>query len=174
MTRTTVPSTSAKSTHSDTIVPQAVVYQVSDLPYGQHTVKLTKAGGSVATIDGLRLDRSIDQDDPAISYSGPWTTSANRGLGDFNDDVRMTAENGASVTVPFTGTRIEVRTETNSDQGQVDVYIDGRYRKTVDTYSPTRVAQQPVFTADLLDGYHTLRLVKKSGQYLVVDRFTIR
>ncbi|MEU6974218.1 hypothetical protein AB0A71_42205 [Kitasatospora aureofaciens] len=66
-------------------------------------------------------------------------------------------------------------TETNSDQGHVDVYIDGRYRKTIDTYAPSRSAQQSVFTADLPDAaYHTLRLVKKSGQYLVIGRFTIR
>ncbi|MFF7989022.1 hypothetical protein ACFZDG_04410 [Kitasatospora xanthocidica] len=164
----------AVDTNAPTLVAQAVVYEVSGLPYGQHSVKLTKAGGSVATLDGFRLDRSINEDDPAIGYSGSWATYANRGHGDFNDDVRATTENGASVTVPFIGTRIDVRTATNSDQGQVDVYIDGRLRKTVDTYAPTRSAQQSVFTADLPDGYHTLRLVKKSGQYLVVDRFTIR
>ncbi|MFF7989030.1 hypothetical protein ACFZDG_04450 [Kitasatospora xanthocidica] len=161
-------------TNAPTRVAQAVVYEVSGLPYGQHSVKLTKAGGTYAVIDGFRLDRSINEDDPAIGYSGSWATYANRGHGDFNDDVRATTENGASVTVPFVGTRIDVRTETNSDQGQVDVYIDGRYRKTIDTYAPSRSAQQSVFTADLPDGYHTLRLVKKSGQYLVVDRFTIR
>ncbi|WP_420714053.1 hypothetical protein [Streptomyces sp. NRRL WC-3742] len=70
---------------------------------------------------------------------------------------------------------MEVRTETNSDQGEVDVYIDGRLRKTVNASSAGRLAQQPVFTSDdLPNGYHTLRLVKKSGQYLVADRFTIR
>ncbi|MFJ7249463.1 hypothetical protein ACIQWA_33200 [Kitasatospora sp. NPDC098652] len=56
----------------------------------------------------------------------------------------------------------------------MDVYVDGRLRTTVDTHAPSRSAQQSVFTADLPDGHHTLRPVRKSGPYLVVDRFTIR
>lgn len=161
-------------THSPTRIAQAVIYQVSGLTHGQHTLKLTKSGGAVATLDGFRLDRSIDEDDPAIVFEGNWFTHGNRGYGDFGNDVRATTANGDSVTVSFTGTRIDVRTETNSDQGPVDVYVNGRYRTTVNTYAPTRSAQQSVFTTDLPAGHHTLRLVKESGQYLVVDRFTIR
>lgn len=154
-------------------VSQAVIYEVAGLPYGQHTVKLTKEGGEVATVDAFRLDRSIDEQDPAVDYDGDWRTYTNRGHGDL-DDVRATTVNGASVTVPFVGTHIDVRSETNSDQGLVDVYVDGRYRTTVDTHASSRSAQKSVFSAELPDGNQPLRLVKKSGQYLVVDRITIR
>jgi hypothetical protein len=154
---------------------QQTIYQTPDLPYGNHTVKLTKQSGTYATIDGYLLDRTINNTDPTLTYTGSWHTLGNRGFGDYGDDVHFSTTNGDSVTATWTGTGVDVITEKNSDQGDVDIYVDGQYRTTADTTNPTRQAQQRIYRIDGLTlGPHTIRLVKKNGRYLVIDRFTFR
>jgi hypothetical protein len=154
---------------------QRPVYQVTNLPYGNHTVTLTKQSGTYATIDGYLLDRTIDDTDAALSYAGSWGVSTGRGLGDYGDGVHYTTTNGDSATATFSGTGVDVVTEKNSDEGNIDVYIDGEYRQTVNAANPTRLAQQVVYSIDgLAPGVHTVRVVKKDGQYLLLDRFTFR
>jgi hypothetical protein len=56
----------------------------------------------------------------------------------------------------------------------MDVYLDGQFQRTVDTTSETRHAQQVVFSAcGLPPGYHTIRAVKRSGTYMLVDRLDV-
>ncbi|MEV4616062.1 hypothetical protein AB0K43_26235 [Kitasatospora sp. NPDC049258] len=154
---------------------QAVIYQSANLPYGSHTLTLTKNSGTYATIDAFQLDRSVNDDDPSLVYNGSWGPLANRGFGDFKNDVHFTPFNGDSVTATFNGTGADVVTETNSDEGTITVYVDGQSRGTVSANAATRTAQQRVYTIDNLPyGVHTIKLVKTSGQYLLVDRLTYR
>jgi hypothetical protein len=154
---------------------QQTIYQVRNLPYGNHSVTLTKQSGTWATIDGYLLDRSLNDTDPALTYTGAWYTSGNRGFGDYQNDVHYSNTNGDSVTATWNGTGIDVLTEKYSDQGDVDIYIDGQFRTTVDTTNPTRQTQQLIYRIDNLpEGPHTIRLVKKSGNFFVIDHFTIR
>jgi hypothetical protein len=154
---------------------QQPVYQVSNLPYGAHTVVLTKQSGTYATIDGYELDKTIDDTDISLHYSGTWAVSSGRGDGDYGDGVHYTSTNGDSVTATWSGTGVDVVTETNSDEGAIGVYVDGQLRQTVSASSATRAAQQVVYRLDgLAPGVHTIRLVKQSGTYLLADRFTFR
>ena len=151
------------------------VYQVSNLPYGNHTATLTKQSGTWATIDGYLLDRTVNDTDPTLSYTGSWAVSGARGFGDYGDDVHYTTSNGDSVTATWSGTGVDVVSETNSDEGDVDVYVDGQFRQTVSAASPTRQAQQVIYRLDGLPaGLHTVRLVKDNGSYLLLDRITVR
>ncbi|SDI22033.1 Right handed beta helix region [Actinokineospora alba] len=162
-------------TYSATRKVQQVIYQVGGLPYGQHTVTLTKQSGTYATIDGYLLDRSVNNNDPTVEYSGTWGYHSGRGFGDYQNDVQYSLANGDSVTATWVGTGVDVVTERNFDQGDLDVYVDGQFRATVSTFASTRQVQQKVFGIDgLRAGVHTVTLVKKSGQYAVVDRFTVR
>ncbi|GIH00359.1 hypothetical protein Pma05_69310 [Plantactinospora mayteni] len=112
--------------------------------------------------------------DNVATYSTGWAVSSGRGLGDYNDDVHYTTNNGASFTYTFNGTGIDYLSERNSDQGLVDIYLDGVLRATVDTGSSTRLTQQVVYTVrGLPQGSHTLRGVKRSGTYMLVDRFDV-
>ncbi|WP_031066100.1 right-handed parallel beta-helix repeat-containing protein [Streptomyces sp. NRRL WC-3742] len=154
---------------------QVAIYRTANLPYGNHTVTLTKTSGSTATIDGFQLDHSVNDTDPSLAYSGNWSHLTGRGFGDFNDDVHCTTTDGDSVTATFNGTGADVATETNSDEGTMDVYVDGQLRGSVSANTPTRTAQQRVYTIDGLPyGVHTLKLVKTGGDYLLVDRLTYR
>lgn len=112
--------------------------------------------------------------DSVATYSTGWAVSSNRGLGDYNDDVHYTTSNGGSFTYTFNGTGIDYLSERYSDQGLVDIYLDGVLRATVDTSSSTRLAQQVIYSVrGLPQGSHTLRGVKRSGTYMLVDRFDV-
>jgi fibronectin type 3 domain-containing protein len=64
--------------------------------------------------------------------------------------------------------------EADNSEGNVDVYLDGVFRTTVNCYSTTRLTQQRLFTAtNLSPGRHALKLVKKSGSLMVVDAFAV-
>lgn len=55
------------------------------------------------------------------------------------------------------------------------VAIEHYLRQTVSAAGTTRAAQRVVYRIDgLTPGVHTIRLVKQSGTYMLVDRFTIR
>ncbi|MBN9631269.1 MAG: glycoside hydrolase family 27 protein, partial [Actinobacteria bacterium] len=74
-------------------------------------------------------------------------------------------------------TGIDYVTELDQSQGNVDVYLDGQFQKTVDTSRPSgqpRLAQQVVWSASgLPNGSHTLRVVKKSGQFMLLDKLDV-
>jgi hypothetical protein len=62
------------------------------------------------------------------------------------------------------------------DQGEADVYIDGKLVTRVNLHNDARVTTRQVFTrTGLKDGQHTLRIVKVSGAVLRSDmiRYTI-
>ncbi|WP_240669969.1 X2-like carbohydrate binding domain-containing protein [Actinoplanes solisilvae] len=127
-------------------------------------------GGPVRTI-------VHDNNDPAISYAGSWSQSTGRGLGDYNDNVHFTERNGDSFQYAFQGTGVSYITEMDTSQGNVDIYLDGQFVKTVNTGrapGEPRLAQQTVFTVnDLPNGSHTLMAVKKSGDYMLLDRIDV-
>lgn len=109
-----------------------------------------------------------------ITYAGGWSLSASRGLGDYQDDVHFTTTNGASFSHTFTGTGVDFVTERNSDQGLVDIFVDGTFQATIDTTNPTRLTQQIVFSKrGLPSETHTIRAVKRSGTYMLLDRLDI-
>ncbi|XUL93851.1 hypothetical protein ACQ86D_50575 [Streptomyces galilaeus] len=100
--------------------------------------------------------------------------SANRGLGDYQDDVHAARTNGDSVTVTFTGTGISLITETNTDEGTIAVSLDGASQGTVTANSTSRQVQQTVYTVSGLTAErHTLTLTKTGGSWLVIDRFDV-
>lgn len=110
----------------------------------------------------------------SATYGTGWNVSTNRGLGDYNNDVHYTTSNNASLTYTFTGTGIDYLSERYSDQGLVDIYLDNVFQQTVDTTNGARLTQQVIYSVrGLALGTHTLRAVKRSGVYMLADRFDI-
>ncbi|MFE7549292.1 right-handed parallel beta-helix repeat-containing protein [Streptomyces gardneri] len=153
---------------------QQTIYSVSGLTPGQHTVKGVMKTGHYMIVDGFRISstpQTLNNTATGINYNGDWSTSSNRGFGDYGNDVRYTTTNGDFFEYSFTGTGVGYVTEKYRDQGQVDIYLDNVLQATVDTSNPTRLAQQTVWSArNLTPGNHTLRVVKKSGTYMLLDR----
>ena len=155
---------------------QQVIYRVSGLPPASHTIKVVKESGTYTTLDGFDVTSTVNDTDPAIDYQGAsWFYSGGRGDGDYGNDVHAATDNGDSATVTFYGTGISYYAETDSDEGDIGISLDGTSEGTVDAYSAARAAQQDLYTVSgLALGPHTLTLAKESGTYMLVDRFDVQ
>ncbi|WP_194923312.1 hypothetical protein [Catenulispora pinisilvae] len=153
------------------------VFTATGLSSGTHTVTVTKLSGTYSTLDGFAALNPVraNDTDPSIAYSG-FSYSANRGYGDFDDDVHYATADGSTASYQFTGTGIQVFGEQYTDQGNIGVSIDGGAQQSVNTV-PTdgqRHTNVPVFSsATLTAGTHTVVITKLSGTYATLDGFGI-
>lgn len=92
--------------------------------------------------------------------------------GDYADDVHATAMNGDSFIYAFSGTGIELLAPTGPELGDIDIYMDGQLKQTINAHSAIRSAGQSLYKiSSLAKGLHTLKAVKKSGSFMLVDAF---
>lgn len=119
----------------------------------------------------------VNNDDPGIRYTGSWNRSGGRGLGDYKDDVQWTENNDAFFTYTFKGTGIDYITEVDEGQGDVEIFIDGVSKGTVSTREEGahNAPQRTVYTVSgLTNGFHTLKAVKKSGKFMLLDALRVQ
>ncbi|MNW49197.1 Cellulosome-anchoring protein precursor [compost metagenome] len=117
----------------------------------------------------------INNNDPGIRYTGSWNRSTGRNFGDYQDDVHFAETNGDFLEYTFKGTGIQYITEIDPSQGEVDVYLDGAFAGTVDTHADARQPMQAVYSVSgLSDSLHTLKLVKKSGRFMLLDALKVQ
>jgi hypothetical protein len=147
------------------------------------------AGGSTLTLSVWRNQSSTTvtmpkataaellNDTAGVSYTGSgwdWKSAGRGGSGSFMNDVWASTHIGDSYTISFNGTGIDLVTETNSDEGQVDVFLDGVLDRTINCATSSRVFQALVYSrTGLSAGQHTLRAVMRTGTYLIADAFRI-
>lgn len=155
---------------------QQVVYEVKGLPSGSHSVRLVKAGGTYAIFGAFRVLsrlRSVVNDrNPDIKYVGSgWAAEASRRVTDYNQDIHFTTHLGDYFFYTFVGTGIQYLTETDSDMGDVEVYLDGVSQGIHSCYAALgKTTQQPVFKAHgLTYGSHSLKVKMISGKYCRLD-----
>jgi hypothetical protein len=202
--------------------PQQVVYSVSDLPNGNHTIRAVKKSGQFMLLDKLniRQESLLNPDSATFDKSAPADVSVELGRdpgelagiskagqdlvkgtdytvagkvvtikaaylstlaagtvpldfrfrGDYRDDIHATTANGAAVDFTFTGTGVAWSTELAPDQGNADVFIDGKLVRRVNLHGDVRLTNQQVFDATgLKNGPHTLRILKVDGDVLRND-----
>ncbi|MFE1961321.1 hypothetical protein [Streptomyces sp. NPDC059479] len=117
----------------------------------------------------------LNDDDSTITYSG-FAYAGGRSYGDYQNDVHYATSNGSTASLTFTGTRITVYGEQNTDQGNIGISIDGGPQQVVSTLPSdgVRHANVAVYTSGLLSpGRHTIVVTKLSGQYSTLDGFTV-
>ena len=166
------------SQYAASYTAQAVLYGARCLAPGSHTITVTKVSGSYLQLDALRIVPSptmVNDTDASIAYTGTWTYGANRGAGDYDNDVHWTATNGDSATITFTGTGIDYLGPMESADGTANVILDGTQVGTTQAtnsgpYTPQQLLYQ---VRGLTPGQHTLKLVKTSGSYIQIDAFQI-
>jgi hypothetical protein len=139
--------------------------------YGNSTVDVYSAAHVVTP-----ATYEVNNTDPGITYIGSsWAYSGNRGFGDYYDDEQYTTANGDFLTYTFSGTGINVIGERNAVDGSAEVYLDGVDEGSVSTVAATRQVQQSLYSiSGLVNGSHTLKVVKTSGEYLEVDALSAR
>ncbi|MDI4646440.1 X2-like carbohydrate binding domain-containing protein [Cohnella hashimotonis] len=150
------------------------------LPVGAAQLTFAFSGGASQTLTVNVTDTSglryvlVNNSDAGIAYSGSWNNNSGRPYGDYQGDVQFTENNGDSFTYVFSGTGIGIVTEKDNSQGDIEVYLDGQLVSTVDTRSAVRQGFQTVYSVSgLTNGQHTLKAVKKNGQFMLLDALRI-
>ena len=105
--------------------------------------------------------------DSHIYYSGTWTTW--QGNGPSGNSTTYSAAGGSSALLKFTGTRISLIYTSNSNRGDMNIFIDNKEIKTLNQFSNTIKFQNRWDSPILAEGTHTLRLAHLGGPYHFVD-----
>ncbi len=104
------------------------------------------------------LPQSIDDDDPALTYTGSsWHSCAGSSPCSSGQTLHYGNGVGDTVTIPFTGTGVAVYGATSPYGGLGDIAVDGATAATVTFSSTGTVASTLMWsTSGLTQGPHTL------------------
>ena len=96
----------------------------------------------------------------AIRYSGTWRTKVRADAS--GGSLRYARGRGATATMGFTGRGIAVVAPRSPTGGEMNIYVDGRFIKTVYLYGSTYQPRRVVFSKSWASpGTHTIAIVKK-------------
>ncbi|MFD0618448.1 OmpL47-type beta-barrel domain-containing protein [Paenibacillus sp. GCM10027629] len=116
-------------------------------------------------------------DTAGVEYTGTgwdYKNAARGGANSYYNDLYATQTNGDFFEFTFHGTGIDYIAQVNSDEGDVDIYIDNVFQQTISNYNPSRIYQKVVFSKQgLTPGIHIIKGVKKNSSYLIVDGFNV-
>ncbi len=177
---------------SATLFRQKVWETPADLTDGDHTltIECSHTGRPAAIDTNINVDAfdirgtlisseglTRNQQTARLVYSGVWSnfrTSA-ASFGSYS----RSSEPGASVTIPFTGTRLDWVATKGTTLSKADVYVDDVFKGTIDLANSVVLYQQKVFsTGDLADGYHTVKIVRNAsdatGKFISIDAVDVQ
>ncbi|HEX4725671.1 MAG TPA: PDZ domain-containing protein [Pseudonocardiaceae bacterium] len=101
-----------------------------------------------------------------------WRGTNAGGASSYQNDIWATQNVGDSWSLTFNGTGLDIISETNTDEGNVALTIDGTAFRTVSFVTSTRVFQSTVVSiTGLAAGVHTVTGKMLSGSYMIVDAF---
>ena len=161
---------------SSSYTPRILVYSNGSLTNGAHTLTLTKISGTYLVLDYIQYQSSrtvtLNDTSPLVVYAGSgWSYSTGRNAGDFANDVHYTINNGDSFSVSGQCGAFTVYMPEESDDANVEFFIDGVSHGLVSTYAATYTPQRSVFSIQgLAAGIHTVSAFKRSGAYMQPDR----
>jgi hypothetical protein len=119
---------------------------------------------------------TVNDNHPAIAYSGSWQSGEKPGPNWVDDDVHWSEAEGAAAEFAFEGTGVRWLSEKRENSGRAEVFVDGVSRGEIDLAQPDfeRLTRVPVFAArGLKPGRHVLRVVARSVGAVVVDAFEV-
>jgi hypothetical protein len=158
---------------------QRVIYKVTGLGSGTHTVKFVKVDGTYAILDAFRVLSTsvtlINDDNGSIVYTGSWVRESKRNVTDVSRSIHYTHENGDHFSYTFTGTGVQYITENSQNMGNVEIILDGVSEGLFNCYASGEIlTQQPVFSKyGLSSGSHSISVYKRSGIYAILDALRI-
>lgn len=122
----------------------------------------------------------LEQDNPAVKYTGTWYIASDPKTSGGTADE--TSQANATVSLTFNGTKVTWISYLGPNAaGIATVSVDGKAVGQVDTYSSTVQYQAPVYTAsNLAPGTHTITITitgkydpAGNSAYVVVDAFDV-
>jgi hypothetical protein len=121
---------------------------------------------------------TVNDTSSLITYSpaANWHYSANRGGGDFDDDVHYSTTAGDSASITFTGTGIQLLGPTYPGSSSAAITLDGTSKGTYsENIGTTYTPQATVYSVTgLPDGTHTLTATNNGdGNWFQIDAFAI-
>ena len=179
---------------------QQALFAAHGLALGPHTLSIEvlhvrdgDTSGSWVWIDGFDIENGsgipggitassgrIEQNDPAVSYTGTWFLNTNPMQS--GGTAALATDRGSRATITFTGTGIRWIAYRDAWSGTANVYVDGVMKATVDTYVMVDQPQSTGFDiGGLNSGQHTLAIEvtgthnpQSGGSWIWVDAFDIR
>ncbi|MBI4067078.1 hypothetical protein HY407_01740 [Candidatus Gottesmanbacteria bacterium] len=159
------------------------------------TVSLTGSMGQThldcSTPTGNTQESKLNNNDPSISYSGPWSSQSGGGgssvayLNDFHYapgplSVNTVTKNlGAKTSLTFTGSQIEVGFLGWVNRGYAEVYIDNVKADSINT-STGQIQHVKWKSSELPCGQHTLLITQSNkagqtgGRLIALDYIVLR
>ncbi|ODO05382.1 hypothetical protein L198_02075 [Cryptococcus wingfieldii CBS 7118] len=113
---------------------------------------------ATSSTSGQVYTTMIDDANPVITYTS-WSTyvDSNRNVAFFNLTDHTTSTEGSIMTVPFTGSSIQLIASLNDVHGNYSVSLDGAEAEVFNSNFFTPIYQVPIYTASGLDeGDHTV------------------
>jgi hypothetical protein len=155
---------------------QKVVYSVSGLTEGPHTIKVERlatpgaGGGTAISLDALDVTGVLTQpairyedSDRSIDYRSSWPTASSSVYS--GGTMRLSSASAAGFTVHFNGTGIDWLATVGPGYGNATVILDGVTTQTVtvNLYAASHEYQKSVYAVSgLTNGPHTLRVNRSS------------
>ena len=140
--------------------------------YVNKVMRLYKHGVSKPTKPGP-TGKHFSEASTAVSYAGTWHTARHRGYA--GDKVRYATGAGATATLAFTGKKVTWYGPQGPTRGKAQVWVDGRYVKTVNLNRRGFHAHVAVFRTTLAAGAHTLTIKVLGGSHpmVAIDEFVV-
>ncbi len=121
----------------------------------------------------------VEQEDSAVSWSGPWSTNSlalHRG-----HSARLSMDAAARADFAFSGTGVSWLGYQDEWSGIAEVWLDGELRATIDTYAKPAQAKVELYAIDGLQGGPHILTIKptgrhrpaSSGAWIWVDGFSV-
>jgi len=110
-----------------------------------------------------------EQSAAAVKYHGVWATS--KASSASGGSFKRTSGRGAYATFTFTGSEISIVARTGPVFGKANVYLDGKFVKTINLYhAGSNVNRRIVLVKGLSSKSHTIKIVRAT-KVIDIDAF---
>jgi hypothetical protein len=121
-------------------------------------------------------ETTYQETSPSVDYAGAWSVA---GHPDYvGGQARYATQKGAWASITFTGVGIAWIGPTGPTRGKARIYVDGRYVKTVDTYTatfdPSRVLFSTSYTTQKPRTLKVVVLGTRGHPMVAIDAFVVR
>jgi hypothetical protein len=139
------------------------------------TVEPQASSGTVTAQSTVATVTTYSEASSRVAYHGTWlSASSSRYIG---GRVKYAKARSASASFSFTGTKVSWIGPVGPTRGKANVYVDGKYVRSVNAYARTFVAQKVLFGFSWSSqGAHTLKIIVAgtAGHPLVaIDAFKV-